>query len=42
MKQHIQNLLFHEPNQKFDRTSIGWVHSDIKHSDITLPTYVGS
>ncbi len=24
--------LFHEPNQKFDRTSAGWVRSEIKLS----------
>jgi hypothetical protein len=35
--------LFHEPNQKFDRTSVGWVRSEITLSaDVTLLNCVGS
>ena len=36
------NRTFCEPNQKFDRTSVGWVRSEIKLSaGVTLHIYVG-
>ncbi len=35
--------LFHKPNQKFDRNSVDWIHSEIKLSaGVTLPAHVGS